>query len=191
MQETWVQFLGQEYPLEKEMATHSSILAWRIPWTEESDRLHSMGLQESDTTEWVNHHHHIYIYTYTYTYTIYTTIYTLYTQLTSCVSLNNKAYFCLFSKKKSLKPLLMERLPLYHHHYLCILSVEETGSLSTQSFLLWSNLTHNFKPKYDQTCSSQRQFMGNAETSLHPGDPVDKTLSSQCNGPGFHPWLGN
>ena len=73
MQETWVQFLGQEYPLEKEMATHSSILAWRIPWTEESDRLHSMGLQESDTTEWVNHHHHIYIYTYTYTYTIYTT----------------------------------------------------------------------------------------------------------------------
>ena len=35
MQETWVQFLGQEDPLEKEMATHSSILAWRIPWTEE------------------------------------------------------------------------------------------------------------------------------------------------------------
>ena len=36
--------------LEKEMATHSSILAWRISWTEESDRLQSMGLQESDTT---------------------------------------------------------------------------------------------------------------------------------------------
>ena len=36
MQETWVQSLGQEDPLEKEMATHSSILAWRIPWTEES-----------------------------------------------------------------------------------------------------------------------------------------------------------
>ena len=35
MQETWVQFLGLEYPLEKEMATHSSILAWKIPWTEE------------------------------------------------------------------------------------------------------------------------------------------------------------
>ena len=35
MQETWVQFLGQEDPLEKGMATHSSILAWRIPWTEE------------------------------------------------------------------------------------------------------------------------------------------------------------
>ena len=34
VQETWVQFLGQEDPLEKEMATHSSILAWRIPWTE-------------------------------------------------------------------------------------------------------------------------------------------------------------
>ena len=35
MQETWVQFLGQEDPLEKGVATHSSILAWRIPWTEE------------------------------------------------------------------------------------------------------------------------------------------------------------
>ena len=39
MQETWVQFLGMEDPLEKEMATHSSILAWRIPWTEELGRL--------------------------------------------------------------------------------------------------------------------------------------------------------
>ena len=50
MKETWVQFLGQEDPLEKEMATHSSILAWRIPWTEDPSRLSSMGLQESDTT---------------------------------------------------------------------------------------------------------------------------------------------
>ena len=50
MQETWVRFLGQEDPLEKEMATHSNILAWRIPWTEEPGRLQSMGLQESDTT---------------------------------------------------------------------------------------------------------------------------------------------
>ena len=45
MQETWVQSLGQGDPLEKEMATHSSILAWKIPWTEEPDRLQSMGLQ--------------------------------------------------------------------------------------------------------------------------------------------------
>ena len=43
MQETWVQSLGQEDPLEKEMATQSSILAWRIPWTEEPGRLQSMG----------------------------------------------------------------------------------------------------------------------------------------------------
>ena len=41
MWETWVQSLGQEYPLEKEKATHSNILAWRIPWTEEPGRLHS------------------------------------------------------------------------------------------------------------------------------------------------------
>ena len=46
-----VGFLGWEDPLEKEMATYSSILAWKIPWTEEPDGLQSMGLQESDTTE--------------------------------------------------------------------------------------------------------------------------------------------
>ena len=43
MQETWVQSLGQEDPLEKEMATHSSILAWEIPCTEELNGLQSMG----------------------------------------------------------------------------------------------------------------------------------------------------
>ena len=42
MQKTWVQFLGQKDPLEKEMATHSSILAWRIPWTDH-------GLSKSQT----------------------------------------------------------------------------------------------------------------------------------------------
>ena len=50
MRETQVQSLGQEDPLEKGMATHSSILPWRIPWTEEPGRLHSVGLKESDTT---------------------------------------------------------------------------------------------------------------------------------------------
>ena len=45
MWETQVRFLGQEDPLEKEMATHSSTLAWKIPWTEEPDRLWSMGSQ--------------------------------------------------------------------------------------------------------------------------------------------------
>ena len=45
MQETWVRFLGWEDPLEKEMATHSSILARRIPWTEEPGRLQFMGSQ--------------------------------------------------------------------------------------------------------------------------------------------------
>ena len=45
MQETQVRSLGQEDPLEKEMATHSSILAWRIPWTEEPGGLQSMRLQ--------------------------------------------------------------------------------------------------------------------------------------------------
>ena len=45
MQETWVRSLGQEDPLEKEMATHSSILAWRIPWMEEPGALQSTGSQ--------------------------------------------------------------------------------------------------------------------------------------------------
>ena len=45
MQETWVKSLGWEDPLEKEMATHSSILAWKIPWTEEPVRLQSVGSQ--------------------------------------------------------------------------------------------------------------------------------------------------
>ena len=51
MQETRVQFMGGEDPLEKEMATHSSILAWRIPWKEEPGSLLSMGSEESDMTE--------------------------------------------------------------------------------------------------------------------------------------------
>ena len=45
IQETWVQPLGQEDPLKEGMATHSSFLAWRIPWTEEPGGLQSMGLQ--------------------------------------------------------------------------------------------------------------------------------------------------
>ena len=51
MQETWVRSLGWEDPLKKEMATHSSIFAWRIPRTEEPGRLLSMESQELDITE--------------------------------------------------------------------------------------------------------------------------------------------
>ena len=51
MQETQVLSLDQEDPLEKEMATHSSILAWRVAWTEEPGGLQSMGGEELDTTE--------------------------------------------------------------------------------------------------------------------------------------------
>ena len=50
MQETWVQSLGQEDPLENKMATHSNILAWKIPWTEEPGGLQFMGHKESHTT---------------------------------------------------------------------------------------------------------------------------------------------
>ena len=50
-QETRVQSLGQQGDLEKEMASHSEILAWRITWTEESGGLQAMGPQKSDTTE--------------------------------------------------------------------------------------------------------------------------------------------
>ena len=54
MRETWVQSLGREDPLEKEMAIHSSTLAWKIPWMEKLGRLQSMGSQES--TERVHFH---------------------------------------------------------------------------------------------------------------------------------------
>ena len=50
-QDTQVQSLGLENPLEEDMATHSSLLAWRIPWTEEPGGLQSMSHRESDTTE--------------------------------------------------------------------------------------------------------------------------------------------
>ena len=51
MWETWVRSLGREDPLEKETATHCSILPWKIPWTEELGGLQSMGRKESDMTE--------------------------------------------------------------------------------------------------------------------------------------------
>ena len=55
MRETQVRFLGWEDLLEKEMASHSSILAWKTPWTEEPGGLQSMGSQESDPTLRLNH----------------------------------------------------------------------------------------------------------------------------------------
>ena len=51
MQDTWIQSLGQEDPLEKGMATHSSICAWKIPWTEEPGGYSSWGCKELDTTK--------------------------------------------------------------------------------------------------------------------------------------------
>ena len=58
MQEAKVQSLGQEDPLEQEMAPHSSILTWKIPWTEEPGGLQSMGHKESDTTDRRSAHTH-------------------------------------------------------------------------------------------------------------------------------------
>ena len=56
MRETWVRSLGWEDPLEKEMATHSGILAWSIPWMEEPGGLRSWGRKEFDTTERLHFH---------------------------------------------------------------------------------------------------------------------------------------
>ena len=61
MQETWVRFLGWGNPLEKGMATHSNILAWRIPWTEEPGEVQSMGLQSRKQLSDL-HRHTIYCY---------------------------------------------------------------------------------------------------------------------------------
>ena len=56
VQETWVPSLGREDLLEKGMTTHSSVLAWRIPWTEEPGRLSPLGHRQSDTTEQLTLH---------------------------------------------------------------------------------------------------------------------------------------
>ena len=56
MQESWIQSLGREDPLEKRMATHSSTLAWKIPWTEEPGGLQSTGSLESDMTKRLHFH---------------------------------------------------------------------------------------------------------------------------------------
>ena len=63
MRETWVQSLVWESPLEKEMAIHSSTIAWKIPWTEEPGKLQSMGLQRVGQTEQLHFTMYIYIYT--------------------------------------------------------------------------------------------------------------------------------
>ena len=65
VRETWVQSLGWEDPLEKGMTTHSSILAWRIPWTEELGGYSPWGCKELDTTERLTHTRMcVYIYMY-------------------------------------------------------------------------------------------------------------------------------
>ena len=61
MWNTWVQSLGWEDPLEEGMATHSDILAWRIPWTQEPGGYSPWGHEESDTTEWLSAVQHIYV----------------------------------------------------------------------------------------------------------------------------------
>ena len=65
IQETWVQFLGQQDPLENEMATHSSILAWEVPWIEVSGALESMGSQR-DRTKQLKNNNSTWLYAYAF-----------------------------------------------------------------------------------------------------------------------------
>ena len=71
----WVPSLGQDDPLEKEMATHSSILAWEIPWTEEPGGWESMGSQKSQTqlSNWVHACTHTHTHTHTHSLTLHKT----------------------------------------------------------------------------------------------------------------------
>ena len=77
MWETWVRSLGRKDPLEKEMATHSSILAWRIPRTEEFGGLQSTGYKESDPTERLHLHLHNHLKGYLSPYLGYRKVLTL------------------------------------------------------------------------------------------------------------------
>ena len=67
MQEMQVQSLGQEDPLEKEMATHSSVLAWKVPWTEEPTSYSPWDYKELDMTECIHTHTHTHTNTHTHT----------------------------------------------------------------------------------------------------------------------------
>ena len=69
VQDTWVQPLGWEDPLEKEMANHSNTLAWKIPWTGEPGRLQTIGSQsQTQVSDFTSSSTYIYIYIYTHTY---------------------------------------------------------------------------------------------------------------------------
>ena len=68
VEETRVQSLGWESPLRKEMVIHFSILAWKIPWTEEPGELHSMGHKESDKIEHMHTQTHTHAHTHTHTH---------------------------------------------------------------------------------------------------------------------------
>ena len=70
MQEMQIQFLDQEDTLKEEMATHTSILAWEIPWTEEPGGLQSMRSQESDTTQLVNYCKTLFNFVIAYVYNV-------------------------------------------------------------------------------------------------------------------------
>ena len=96
MWETQIGSLGREDCLEKEMVTHSSILAWKIPWTEESGGLQSMGPKELDTTEHLTKYIYIYTHTHTHIYICYMYIY-IYIFLFLILRLQNLVPFGIFS----------------------------------------------------------------------------------------------
>ena len=100
MWETQIGSLGREDCLEKEMVTHSSILAWKIPWTEESGGLQSMGPKELDTTEHLTKYIYIYTHTHTHIYICYMYIY-IYIFLFLILRLQNLVpYSCSISQFK-------------------------------------------------------------------------------------------
>ena len=100
MWETQIGSLGREDCLEKEMVTHSSILAWKIPWTEESGGLQSMGPKELDKTEHLTKYIYIYTHTHTHIYICYMYIY-IYIFLFLILRLQNLVpYSCSISQFK-------------------------------------------------------------------------------------------
>ena len=101
MRETWFQSLGQEDPLEKEMATHSSILAWRIPWTEEPGRLQSMGSQRVG---------HDWATSLSFTFNSYVTGHTQYYRIHISLNLSQ----CSKERNKGYPHFTMEMLALSH-----------------------------------------------------------------------------
>ena len=195
MQETQVRFLDREDLLEKEMATYSSILAWRIPWTEEPGRLQSMGSQESDPTEWLSTNTHTYIRrpdrtqetknpgnrTMDESFTFYISIYVVTLFIGQIKTVTDASSLALCKVKTNQSKALSfgaERGPLQCH------ARRLGGSCPEETQTLWRASAKHFQRKTQEICMGY-YYMDTSERSSSRGDEggvsPKKALLGSCS----------